>query len=156
MKRAAVYQYGECLTASVAEAVKSPCLRRRCGSVVFRGGSIIGRGYNSPAGGEACRCLIEKSSYHPKVTDTTCCVHAEQRAVTDALRHRGDAVRGAMLFFCAVGADDIPLSSGEPYCTICSKTIVDVGIARVGLFRDGGWVMYEAEEYNRVSFQYAG
>ena len=58
------------LADAAAEAEKSPCLRRRCGSVVVSCGEVIGRGYNSPAGGEDARCSFEKSRYHRKVTDT--------------------------------------------------------------------------------------
>ena len=71
---------------AVREAEKSSCARRKCGSVIADGdGEIIGRGHNSPPKGSPARCHVEKSSYHEKVTDKTCCVHAEQRAVADAL-----------------------------------------------------------------------
>ena len=149
-------QYERYMPILLSESRKSLCKRRMCGSIVVsQDATVIGRGHNSPAGGEAPRCLNDKSMYHSKVTDKTCCVHAEQRAITDALRCRSDLVRGANLFFCSFDSDGLPLSSGDPYCTICSKISLDVGIAKFILFHQDGWIVYDTDEYNKVSFEYS-
>lgn len=71
-----------------SEAKKATCTRSKCGSIIVKNGQIIGKGYNSPPKEESSpvRCQCEKSSYDKKVTDKTCCIHAEQRAIFDALK----------------------------------------------------------------------
>ncbi len=111
--------------AGIAKA--ATCERARCGSVIVSGETIIGAGYNSPAGnleGQR-RCGICKDSLHGKITDKTCCVHAEQRAIFDALRSRPGLVRGATLFFTRIDRAGNIEKSGKPYCTICSKSALD-------------------------------
>ena len=38
------------------------------------------------------RCTCDKASYHRKVTDKTCCIHAEQRAIMNALRNHPEEI----------------------------------------------------------------
>lgn len=144
--------YGKQFDEAVREAEKSSCARRRCGSVIADvGGEIVGRGHNSPPGGGPARCHVEKSSYHEKVTDKTCCVHAEQRAVADALSRNPEKMKGSMLFFASVDERGDPVPAGRPYCTICSKTALDVGIKEFVLFEERGLVSYETDEYDELS-----
>lgn len=137
---------------------RSTCSRRRCGAVVVLEDVVIGRGYNSPAnkleGQRRCQC--DKSTYHPKVTDKTCCVHAEVRAIHDALRTVGTrSLTKAQLFFTAVDKDNHQLRSGKPYCTLCSKQALDVGIGEWVLAHPEGITVYSAAKYNEISYQYS-
>ncbi len=82
-------------------AQNAPCHRDRCGAVIVRNGVIIGRGFNSPPGNDEVerRCDYRKDFYNRKVTDKTCCVHAEQRAIMDALKNNSQKIKGAQLYF---------------------------------------------------------
>lgn len=137
-------------------AQNATCERSKCGSVIVQLDEIIGNGFNSPSQDieEQRRCSYKKNSYHIKVTDKTCCVHSEQRAIMDALRKNPDKLSGSRLYF--IRADDKGASSreGEPYCTICSKMALDVGIAEFVLWHDKGICVYDTEEYNALSFQF--
>jgi len=79
------------------------------------------------------RCFQDKLKLHSKVTDKTCCVHAEQRAIVDALKNN-------------------PELSGNPYCTICSKMALDVGIKEFILLHKECPIAYNTEEYNLLSY----
>src|SRR3989344_6094107 len=106
-----------------AETAKSAtCTRSRCGSIIVKDEIIIGMGYNSPPNDHENqrRCSSEKSSYPAKVTDKTCCMHAEQRAVIDALQYHPEKLSGSRLYFMRLDEQGNKKRSGEPYCTICS------------------------------------
>ncbi len=144
----------------IAEAVKvalsSTCERSRCGSVIINKGEIIGQGYNSPPQDdeEQRRCSTKKDSYHKKVTDKTCCVHAEQRAVMEALRNNPDKIVGSRLYFIRLDSEGKPFPAGKPYCTICSKMALDAGISEFVLLHEEGICVYDTKEYNTISFKY--
>jgi len=151
------------IIAATIEAEKSGCQRNgtlnsRCGAIIVKAGRIIGQGFNSPPGGleSQRRCGCDKSALHRKVTDKTCCVHAEQRAIIDALRNYPDSIVGSRLYFVRVSPNDDLEVSGNPYCTICSKIVLDVGIAEFVLFREEGICVYDTEEYNLLSYQFKG
>lgn len=137
-------------------AQNSTCLRTKCGSVIIKNGKIIGVGFNSPPFGleSQRRCENQKDGYHKKVTDKTCCVHAEQRAIMDALRRNPKELKGARLYFVRLGGDGKKAPSGKPYCTICSKMALDVGIAEFVLWHKKGICIYGTEEYNDMSYEY--
>lgn len=82
----------EYLFACVQLAEQATCQRSRCGSLIVQNDQIIGSGYNTPPQGLETqrRCSCAKENYHKKVTDKTCCMHAEQRAIMDALQHNAD------------------------------------------------------------------
>jgi dCMP deaminase len=137
------------------EAKKATCERRRCGSVVVSAsGEIIGRGWNGPpAGDELQRRCGRKVELHPDFKgDKTCCPHAEWRAIFEALRSAPDRIVGSALYFAAVDEMGNHVFAGEPYCTICSKMALDVGIAWFGLWHEHGIRMYDVREYNDISF----
>lgn len=71
----------------------------------------------------------------------------------DALRNNPEKVSGSRLYFVRL-ENGTPSRAGEPYCTICSKMALDVGIAEFLLWREGGVCVYTTEEYNERSFQY--
>jgi len=141
-------------------ALNSTCLRSKCGSIIVKDDQIIGSGFNSPPKDkeEHRRCSCSKDSYHEKVTDKTCCVHAEQRAIIDALRNNPDKISGSRLYFIRLNNNEtlsqIGVQAGKPYCTMCSKMALDVGIKEFVLWHEEGICVYDTEEYNKLSFQY--
>lgn len=143
-------------------ALCSTCERSRCGSIIVQDNEIIGSGFNSPPQNQEGqrRCSYSKDSYHPKVTDKTCCVHAEQRAIMDALTKNSDKIAGSRLYFIRLGKkgtfSTTGVQSGKPYCTICSKMSLDVGIAEFVLKHEEGICVYDTAEYNLLSFQFKG
>ncbi len=141
------------------QAQRATCQRARCGSIIVLGSEIIGMGYNSPPGRleSQRRCSCEKEKYNPRITDKTCCIHAEQRAVIDALRRGHQNLKGSTLYFERANTQGERTFSGKPYCTLCSKFALDVGIEKWvlrHLEEEGGIMEYLAEEYNTLSFQY--
>ena len=135
-------------------AKKSTCQRQKCGAVIVNNNQIIGQGFNSPPSESQRRCNIKKDQYHQKVTDKTCCVHAEQRAIMDALKRNPDKLKGSQLFFMRLDLDNNVLFAGQPYCTICSKMALDVGIKEFILYHKDGIKSYNTEKYNEISYLY--
>ncbi|MBT6690208.1 hypothetical protein HN903_00145 [archaeon] len=135
-------------------ASKSGCGRAKCGSIIVNNGKIIGEGFNSSAGGEDKRCGVSKADFDLKVTDKTCCVHAEQRAIMNALSRNGDRIVGSRLYFARLDKEGEVSFAGDPYCTICSKMALDVGISEFVLFREEGICVFDTKEYNDLSFEY--
>ncbi|MEK6809595.1 MAG: hypothetical protein AABY40_02900, partial [Nanoarchaeota archaeon] len=131
-------------------ALSSTCGRSRCGSIIVKESSIIGGGYNSPPKNleSQKRCSCAKDSYHKKVTDKTCCIHAEQRAIMDALQHHPDKIAGSRLYFIRLDEQGNKKRSGDPYCTICSKFSLDAGLSEFVLWREEGICVYDTMEYN--------
>ena len=146
----------ECMIEASGVALKSTCGRSRCGSIMCKDNELIGEGFNSPPnndeGQRRCSCSIDL--YSKKVTDKTCCVHAEQRAIMDALRKNHGKLKGSRLYFVRIDENGKPTRSGKPYCTICSKMALDVGIAEFVLWNERGICVYDAREYNSISFEY--
>ncbi len=138
-------------------AAGSTCERSRCGSLIVQKGEGIGSGFNSPPAHleSQKRCGFSKDSYHKKVTDKTCCVHAEQRAIMDALRKHPDKLAGSRLYFIRLDEEGLPSRAGKPYCTICSKMALDAGVSEFVLWHPEGVCVYGAEEYNLLSFRYS-
>lgn len=141
---------------AVREARNATCERSLCGSVIVKDGVIIGRGHNTPAGNNENqrRCSADKASYDRKVTDKTCCVHAEERAIMDALRTNPEHVVGSTLYFARLDEHGALAPSGAPYCTLCSKLALDVGISFFVLYHSDGPHAYPTDEYNILSYQY--
>lgn len=140
------------------EAKQARCTRARCGSVIVtKSGQVIGRGYNAPSGDDTsqARCTLEypQVSRKPK-SDRTCCMHAEWRAILNALRQYPDELVGSTLYFCRVDEAGVLLFSGEPYCTVCSRLALDVGIVFFGLWHETGIRLYDTREYNALSYAF--
>lgn len=137
------------------EAEKSLCLRDKCGAVVVLDGEIIGRGFSGPVNGDIAnrKCELDLvASVKPK-SDRTCCVHAEWRAIIDAIRQRGN-IKGSTLYFTRVDEAGRLIRSGKPYCTVCSRLALDNGIRFFALWHDSGIKLYETPEYNELSYQF--
>lgn len=139
-----------------AIALSATCTRSKCGSIIVKDDVVLGTGYNSPPKHleSARRCDCDKKSLDPKVTDKTCCMHAEQRAIMDTLKHHPDAIEGSRLYFVRLGENNEPKFSREPYCTICSKMSLDAGIKEFVLYHKEGICVYDTEEYNTLSLAY--
>ena len=137
----------------VEAAQQSTCRKAQCGSILVKDGTIIGTGYNSPAGGENNRCLDTYSIPENNKYDITCCVHAEVRAIHDALRHHPEKLHGATLYFMRVREGE-QTRAGTPYCTICSKEALDAGVAEFVLWHEQDITVYDTQEYNNITYQF--
>lgn len=137
-------------------ALNSKCERAKCGSIIVKEKEIIGVGFNSPPANKEAqrRCSASKESYDKKITDKTCCIHAEQRAIFDALAKNAEKIKGSTIYFVRLNKKEDLEKAGEPYCTICSKMALDVGISEFILFKEEGICSYNTEEYNNISFQF--
>ena len=137
-------------------AKKSTCKRSKCGAIIVKDNKIIGRGYNSPPKDieSQRRCNEDKTKLHRKVTDKTCCVHAEQRAIMNALKENPGKLNQASLLFIRLNDKGEIEPSSKPYCTICSKMALDVGIKEFILLHKECPISYDTEEYNLLSYQY--
>ena len=138
-------------------ARQSLCLRSKCGAIIVSNGTVIGAGYNAPPLGDitARRCTEEDYEHTKKPrSDKTCCIHAEWRAIMRALAHHPRCVKNATLYFMRIDDAGRPVRSGEPYCTVCSRLALDVGIASFVLWRSEGICVYDTHEYNERSYAF--
>jgi hypothetical protein len=137
------------------EARKATCGRAKCGSVIISvKGEVIGRGWNGPPAELASQRRCERRGELSETfkSDRTCCVHAEWRAIIDALRLYPVEVKGATLYFTRVNEVGEMIFSGEPYCTICSKLALEVGLSGFALWHESGIKIYDTVDYNDRSF----
>lgn len=144
------------LDAAADHAREATCLRSSCGAVVVTAdGAAVGSGSNSLPGGCAPTvCGKEAGLLGPGFkSDRTCCVHAEVRAITSALK-AGAALAGGTVYFTRVDEAGHRVASGQPYCTICSKLALEVGLGFFVLAHDFGVVAYPTDVYNDLSFTY--
>ena len=137
-------------------AKQATCQRSQCGSVIVKDEVIIGRGYNSPPGDRESqrRCSCSKENLDRKVTDKTCCIHAEQRAIMDALKANSQSIEDARLYFIRINNQGTIMHAGQPYCTLCSKMALDAGLSEFVLWHKEGITVYDTEEYNTLSYKY--
>ncbi|MFZ2521984.1 MAG: hypothetical protein WAX44_02075 [Minisyncoccia bacterium] len=132
------------------------CLKAKCGTVIVNNGEIIGKGYNAPPLDDIQNrtCLDEHQSFKKPNYDRTCCMHAEWRAIIDGLKNNQEKMSGSSLYFSRVGEDGKIKKSGQPYCTVCSRFALDVGIKYFLLWQEEGIAEYETDEYNRLSYEF--
>jgi deoxycytidylate deaminase len=132
------------------------CLKAKCGTVIVKDGVIIGKGYNAPPLDDVNNrmCLdVYDFTGKPKY-DHTCCMHSEWRAILDATRKNPKKLKGSKLFFVRIDENNKTKRSGKPYCTVCSRFALDVGIAEFYLWHEEGITSYPTDEYNRLSYDY--
>ena len=146
----------EYINEAVKIALNSCCLRSRCGSIIVKDSQIIGSGFNSPPQNKKIQFCLKDSLPIDFKSDRTCCVHAEQRAIMDALRNNPDKIIGSRIYFVRIDSGGNILESEDPYCTICSKMALDSGIAEFVLFKKEGICVYDTDEYNNLSFNFKG
>ena len=77
------------------------------------------------------------------------------RAIIDTLKKNSDKIVGSRLYFVRLDINNKPKKSKKPYCTICSKMALDVGIKEFVLWHERGICVYNTEEYNELSSQYS-
>lgn len=146
---------------AAAIAQYSLCRRSRCGALIVPpDGQSWAGSFNGPPDndikhrrcGETSPCALKPKS------DRTCCVHAEQRAIIEALQSNfAHVIERTTLYFIRIDDQNHPQPSGYPYCTVCSRLALDVRIARWALWHEDGIRIYGAEEYNDLSHdEYAG
>lgn len=139
-------------------ATLATCHQAHCGSVVVSiDGQIIGKGYNAPPLGDESQRMCDEQLHSDKKpnADKSCCVHAEWNAVIDALQHHGDKIEGATLYFMRVNAENERTGAGVPWCTICSRLVLQSGIAHFGLWQEGeGPKMLDTSAYNIESYAF--
>ena len=143
-------------------AQKATCLRAMCGAILVKNAKIIGKGFNSPPGNseKQRRCKLDKKEFDHKVTDKTCCVHGEQRALMDALIHYPKEIKGSKLYFARYYPNgELRLNGGnggknQLYCTICTKMMFDLGVAEFILPNVVGIASYSKDEYLDRSYNY--
>ena len=106
----------------------SSCIRRHIGAVIVRDKRIITTGYNgAPSGHISCVesgvCIREEQGIPSGTRHELCyAIHAEQNAIVQAAK-LGISIQGATLY-----------CTHQP-CGICTKLIINGGIARV-VFRN--------------------
>ncbi len=132
------------------------CLKARCGTVIVRDGAVIGSGYNAPPLDDPRNRTCDQAYDKPgkPLYDRTCCIHAEWRAIMDALRNHPGKLPGSQLYFSRVDQDGNIKRAGDPYCTVCSRLALDAGIAEFLLWHETGICSYPTDEYNRLSYDY--
>ena len=132
------------------------CQRAHCGSVIVKNDEIIGRGYNSPPlENENNRTCNVTWNYTKKPKyDKTCCIHAEWRAIINALKKNSTKVSGSRLYFMRIDEAGNFTDAGDPYCTVCSRLAMEAGIAEFALWNNEGADIYKVDEYDIQSYQY--
>ncbi len=137
-------------------AAKALCLKAKCGTVIVKEGEIIGEGYNAPPLDDIENriCLDEYDFKGKPKYDHTCCMHAEWRAVMDAMKRNPGKLKGSRLFFTRVDDGGNIIRSGDPFCTVCSRFALDAGISEFHLWQEQGIASYPTDEYNRLSYSY--
>jgi len=132
------------------------CKKDKCGAIIEKNGEVIGSGYNGPPLDEPenCKCAhVYKLTEKPK-SDQTCCPHAEWRAIMDALKKNPGKMNGSRIYFSRVSDSGDILPSGKPYCTVCSRLVLDSGIKEFILQNEEGIVAYDTKEYNDISYAF--
>lgn len=142
--------------AAAAIAQNATCERAKCGTVIVCDGEIIGEGFNGPALGEESNrtCGDEYDLDIKPKYDKTCCIHAEWRAILDACKRNADKIAGSVLYFMRVDDSGNFTDAGDPYCTTCSRMTLEAGIGQFALWNAEGADIYDADEYNRRSYEY--
>ncbi|MFH1223752.1 MAG: cytidine/deoxycytidylate deaminase family protein [Pseudomonadota bacterium] len=102
---------------------RSTCLRRNVGAVLVKDKMVVATGYNgSPRGIKHCRevgCVREKAKIPSGERHELCRgLHAEQNAIIQAAR-------------CGVSINGADLYCMTKPCAICTKMIINAGIANV-------------------------
>ena len=144
--------------AAAEVACEAKCLRAKCGSVVVsKAGVVLGRGYNAPPLNDESQRMCEAEwdlEKKPKY-DKTCCVHAEWNAAMDTLANASaKEIEGSRLYFMRIDENGGFTDAGEPYCTTCSRVVMQAGIAEFALWNYNGADVYTLSEYNETSYNY--
>jgi deoxycytidylate deaminase len=133
----------------------SLCDRAHCGSVIVKDGAIVAEGFNSPPQNDGAlrTCLNEYEIPAGFRHDRTCCIHAEQRAIQSAHK-AGKDMSGAKIYFVAVDEAGNKVKATDMKCTICSRAVVDAGMAEFIFYAAEGVRSYDPAEVDALSYEY--
>jgi|ERR1041384_50447 deoxycytidylate deaminase len=136
-------------------ASRSLCLRALCGAIIVKNGELIAEGFNSPPQNrhEYRTCLNEYDIPAGFRHDRTCCIHAEQRAIEKAQK-AGNDLTGSRIYFVAVDPEGSKIVATDLKCTICSRAVLDAGIAEFAFYAKEGIRVYEPAEVDALSYRY--
>lgn len=144
--------------AAAEVAKRATCLQAHCGAVIVQNGEIIGQGYNSPPlDNEARRTCLNQydRADSPKPNfDTTCCIHAEWRAILDACKKNPDKIEDSTIYFIRVDNEGDLKGGGVPYCTTCSRLAMEAGVGIFALWSPEAVHLYPSDEYDRLSYSF--
>ena len=136
-------------------ALNSKCQKARHGAVLVNDRTIIGRGWNTPAGYEPCDPCLRKDIKGHTLLEICNSLHAEHEAKDDALdRHGKESLKGAVMYHAMIDWDGNIKKAEGPKCTSCSRMLKHKGLAGFVLFQEQGYVFYDIEEFNRLSYEY--
>lgn len=140
-------QYYLNIARDVAE--RATCLRRKFGAVIVKDDAIVATGYNGAPRGcldslTAGWCYREENHIPSGERYEMCrSVHAEQNAIMHAGR---DKTLGSTLYLSGVDTKTNQLSGFES-CLMCTKMIINAGIARVVVHRsDGSFTQHSLQD----------
>lgn len=138
------------LVEAANQAPQSNCKKSKRGVVIVSDPLILGYGYNFSVDPKTC-CL--RKDIRRGIRSELCNgIHAEQRAIRDALS-QGQDIRDARLYHVEVENGEM-VPSGPPSCPICSKEILEHKLRDVVLWQKEGYIIYPALEFHRLSIRY--
>lgn len=128
---------------------KSICHVSKIGVVIVKSGKVIGKAFNGPLKKSCNPCLLDILERQVK-TELCLAMHAEERAVLDALE-KGYDTNGADIYSVRVEGDKIvPYKNG--LCASCGRVFLESGIKNVIIPREDGVTEYGTEEFYDLSF----
>ena len=130
---------------------RSTCLRRWYGAIIVRNDEIVATGYNgAPRGRANCNelgvCIRERLQV-PRGERYELCrsVHAEANAIISASRNE---CIGATLYLVGRDALTGQLLPDATSCSMCRRTIINAGIARVVIRRtESEYTIVDVQEW---------
>lgn len=136
-------------------AAQSLCERAHCGSVIAKDGELISSGFNSPPQNDPKlrTCLQEYDIPEGFRHDRTCCIHAEQRAIQNALKV-GKDLTDASIYFIAIDKEGEKIMATDMKCTICSRAVLDAKIKEFIFYSPEGVRSYDPAEVDTLSYEY--
>lgn len=133
------------------EAKKSTCKKSQRGAIIVKNGKVIGKGYNKVTYPKLCNPCIREEIHGNGRVELCAAIHAEQMAIIDAC-NKGNTIKGATIYHVKIKNRE-EKTCNDLSCTVCSRLVSEAGIKFV-LHEDRGFVVYEPEEFNRLSFEY--
>ncbi len=136
------------IASSIGE--RSPCKRRKFGSIIVKNDVIVATGYNGPPRGSTnCEdgCLKDEANA-PRYARYDLCpaVHSEENAVVNAARH-GIQIKDGTLYIVGKNGKTGEYTVSRP-CDRCKRVLVNAGIKEViTKNKEGKIIRYSPEEW---------
>jgi dCMP deaminase len=137
---------------AVRASKKSPCKKSQRGAVLVKNGKIISIGYNGAPKDKVCDPCLRENIKDNSRTELCHAIHAEQRAILNALRKGYDLTDSRLYHIKVKNNKTIP--TDDISCTLCSRLILESGVSEMALLHTYGLFVYDAEEYNNLNFDY--